>query len=196
MNLAVATAAATVPLSLTETKLHLRVDGSADDSLITALISAARDYVETTTSRSLINQTFYYYIHDWPSAGYIPLPRPPLSSVTGVTYVDDDGATTTWGTANYYADTINTPGMVVLEDDADWPDDDLRATNAIRVEYVAGYGTAGTQVPQAIRQAMLMAIGHWYENREYAVTTGAVPKTLPLAVDALLATYRIPTWDW
>lgn len=196
MNLVSVTAPGTVPLSLTETKLHLRVDGSADDSLITALMTAARDYVETATSRSLINQTFDLYLHDWPAGGHITLPRPPLQSVTGVYYVDDDGSTTTWGTANYYADTVNTPGLVVLEDDADWPDDDLRATNAIKVRYVAGYGSAGSQVPQPIKQAMLMAIGHWYENREYAVTSGAVPKTLPLAVDALLATYRIPVWDW
>ena len=196
MNLAVGTAPGTVPLSLTETKLHLRVDGTADDSLITALIAAARDYTETTTNRSLINQTFYYYLHDWPAGNHIKLPRPPLVSVTSVAYTDDDGSTTTWGTANYYVDTTNTPGLVVLNEDYDWPDDDLRATNAIKVTYVAGYGTAGTLVPQAIRQAMLMAIGHWYENREYAVTTGAVPKALPLAVDALLATYRIPNWDW
>jgi Phage gp6-like head-tail connector protein len=48
-------------------------------------------------------------------------------------------------------------------------------------------GAAVTAVPQAMRQAMLLLIGHWYSRRE-AVAAGAAVE-LPLAVDALLASY-------
>ncbi|MBK0032745.1 phage gp6-like head-tail connector protein [Erwinia sp. S43] len=41
-----------------------------------------------------------------------------------------------------------------------------------------------------IRVAMLLLIGHWYENRE-GVTVGVTATTVPLAVDALLQPYRI-----
>lgn len=186
------------PISLTEAKNHLRVDTTDDDDLITALVTVAREYVETATNRTLINQTRHHYLHDWPSGNVLRLPEVPLVSVTSVQYTDDDNSTSTFGTANYYVDTYgdNGIGCIVLNDGSSWPSDTLRETNAVHVTYVAGYGSVPSAVPRPIRQAMLMAVGHWYENREYAVTSGAVPKTLPLAVDALLATYRIPNWDW
>ncbi len=42
------------PLTLAEAKLHLRVDLSDDDALITALISAAREQAEFLTGQRLI----------------------------------------------------------------------------------------------------------------------------------------------
>ncbi|MGA0587269.1 head-tail connector protein [Dyella sp. KRB-257] len=41
----------TEPVSLDEAKLHLRVDDTADDSLITPLITAAREHVEKFIKR-------------------------------------------------------------------------------------------------------------------------------------------------
>jgi uncharacterized phiE125 gp8 family phage protein len=60
---------------------------------------------------------------------------------------------------------------------------------------ITGAGT-GThflgEVPAALRQAMLLLIGHWYENRE-SVTFDNVAM-LPQAVDALLAPHRVHTF--
>lgn len=44
------------PLSLDEAKLHLRVDFGDDDTLIMALIVAARQFAETITRRALVQQ--------------------------------------------------------------------------------------------------------------------------------------------
>lgn len=41
-----------------------------------------------------------------------------------------------------------------------------------------------------IRGAMLLLIGHWYENREAAIV-GQTVTSMPLAVEALLQPYRI-----
>jgi uncharacterized phiE125 gp8 family phage protein len=54
---------------------------------------------------------------------------------------------------------------------------------------VAGYGGSHT-VPEPIKQAILLLVGAWFENRE-AVLTGTIVATLPFAVDALLAPYRV-----
>jgi hypothetical protein len=46
-------------------------------------------------------------------------------------------------------------------------------------------------VPAAIKAAMKLAIGHWYENRE-SVVVGVTAMTLPMAFDALIGPYRRP----
>ena len=54
----------------------------------------------------------------------------------------------------------------------------------VSVTFVAGYAS----VPTPIVQAMLLLIGHWYQNRE---TANANPVTsLPLAFEALITPYR------
>jgi uncharacterized phiE125 gp8 family phage protein len=73
-----------------------------------------------------------------------------------------------------------------------------RLTNGIGIEYVAGYGSDGTDVPEAIRTAIRQLVAHWYEHRGEAATaattrgtviTPAVP--VPLVIQALLDPYRI-----
>jgi len=185
-------APATEPISSTEAKLHLRVDVTDDDTLITALITAARQLVEEETWRALVTQTWDYVADDWPAGDAIRLPRPPIQSVTSITYLDDAGATQTMAAANYIVDTYQ--GRVVLAEGAEWPDGELYPASAVRVRYVAGYGAAST-VPAPIKAAMLLLVGHLYENRE-AVASGAgvASAELPLGVRALLAPYR--AWRW
>ena len=57
---------------------------------------------------------------------------------------------------------------------------------------MAGYGAAST-VPTSIKQAMLLLIGHWYENREAMVESkfAASLTEAPYVVEALLSPHRI-----
>ncbi len=53
------TAPAVEPISTSEAKLHLKLDSdTTDDTLIAALITAAREIIENMTGRALINQTW------------------------------------------------------------------------------------------------------------------------------------------
>jgi uncharacterized phiE125 gp8 family phage protein len=63
--------------------------------------------------------------------------------------------------------------------------------NAATVTFTAGYGATADTVPQAIKQAMLLLIGHWYIHRE-SVIVGAAPSEVPQAAKALLAPFK--TW--
>ncbi|MEZ4714304.1 MAG: head-tail connector protein [Caldilineaceae bacterium] len=161
------------PIGLSEAKLHLRVDDTADDDLITALIVAARQRFEAVTWRSLITQTLVMKLDSWPCGQCIELPRPPLVSVSSVQYTDDDGVTATFASSNYLVSTAGHPGAIVLKNSADWPTTTLQAVDGISVTYVAGYGDAA-DVPQIIKQAILMMVGHWYENREEIVAAAGV----------------------
>lgn len=192
MALVLVSAPATEPVSLTEAKLHLRVDSTADDSLITALITAAREYVEAFTGRALITQTWDYILDAWPSGDEIVIPLPPLQSVTSVTYRDSDGNTSTVSSSTYTVDTDSEPGRVVLLTGYTWPSTTLYAVGGVRVRFVAGYGDNASDVPQALRQAMLLLVGHWYENREDATTANVRP--IPLGAQMLMWPYRVMRW--
>ena len=194
MAFVLTTAPASEPISTAEAKTHLRVDISADDTFIDTLVKAARQYVEQYTRRALITQTWDLWVDDFPADDALPLGMAPLQSVTHVKYVDDTGATATMTATDYVVDSYNEPGKIVLKGSAAWPSATLQEVNGVNVRFVAGYGTASTSVPQPILHAMKLLIGHWYENRENVVITGAIPKNIPFAVEALLAPYRVYRW--
>ncbi len=56
-NFKVKTPPATEPVSLSEAKLHLKVDTSADDTLISALIAAALQHLERHCNSAFVTQT-------------------------------------------------------------------------------------------------------------------------------------------
>jgi uncharacterized phiE125 gp8 family phage protein len=46
------------PVSLAEAKAFCRIDGTDEDALVSALITAARLHVESITGRALLTQTW------------------------------------------------------------------------------------------------------------------------------------------
>lgn len=178
------------PVSLADAKLHLRVDIDDDDDLITGLIVAAREHAEEVTRRALITQTWNYYRDDFPAGETLLIPRPPLQSVGGIYYTPDEGSEQEISNDEYQVDAHGEPGRVVLTSGASWPGDALVRANGLRVQFVAGYGDEADDVPEPIRLAIKMMVGHWYENREWSVATGNIQE-VPFAVDALLRSSRV-----
>lgn len=191
-GLVLATAPAVEPVTTTEAKSHLRVDYSDDDTLIGTLITAARQQVEQITRRALITQTWDMWLPGFPGESYIEIPLPPLQSITSITYYDDDDVAATFASTNYYVDAKSEPGRIVLRDDASWPSTSLRGANGVCVKFIAGYGLA-VAVPQGLKQAVLLAVGHFYEHRE-AVSDERQLETLPLGFEYLLWPYRVLTF--
>lgn len=207
-GLTLVTAPASEPLSLAEAKAHLRIESADDDSLISALIAAARQAAEAHMRRALITQTWRLTLDGFPAAprpwwdgerqgadmpgastsghgSVIEMPRPPLVSVTSVTAYDDADNATVASASSYFVDADAEPGRVVLRSGQTWPVAG-RVANGVEVLFVAGYGAASA-VPQAIRQGMLMLIGALFENREAEAAADA----LPLGVAALWRPYRV-----
>jgi len=177
------------PVTTAEAKSHLRVDVSDDDTLITALIVAARQAFEEINGRSLYTTTWKLILDEWPTCPYIVLPRPPLAAVTSVVYVDSDGDSQTWDAANYVVETLRTPGRLHLAEGVDWPSASLRAASPITITYVAGWATVGA-IPQRYKQAILLLVGHWHENRE-TVATGTIVAKYPMAFESLATLDRV-----
>lgn len=191
MSLTIVTPPAEEPVSLTEAKNHLRVDLSDDDSLISALIVAAREHAEAITRRAFITQTLKLSLDAFPANnGPIYVPMPPLQSVNSLKYFDTDGVEQTLNEGkDYLVDNESEPGRITPAPDTGWPATQNRP-NAVSVEFVAGFGDA-SKVPQGIKQAILLMVGHWYENREAVTMQGNNAGELPMAVDSLLMMHRI-----
>lgn len=195
MTVRVITAPSVEPLSLTEAKLHLREDLSTQDTLITALIVAAREYAELYTGRVFVQRTLEWTQDCFPYC--IELPFPPLVSVSSVKYIDTDGVLQTVSAADYQVDTYSEPGKVKpAYGVAGWPSVRSSDFNAVQVRYVAGYPEGSpadyaSGVPEPVKQWMRIRIAQLYEHRE-AVIAGTIAAPLPRDfVDGLLDPYRV-----
>lgn len=175
------------PISAAEAKLHLRIDAADEDTLISALITAARVYCEGIQNRAYITQTLELSIDGFPWGRLIELPRPILQSVTSVKYTDVDGVEATF--TDYVVDADSYLGRIALKRDFNWPTVTLREIGAIKIQFVAGYGATAASVPAIVKQAMLLLIAYWYENREAA--TFKVSHEMEFAVKALLNMDRV-----
>jgi uncharacterized phiE125 gp8 family phage protein len=178
------------PIATADAKAHIRVDISDDDTYIGTLIKAARVAAEMITNRTLITTSLRLTYDRFPCR--IKLLYGPIQSVTHIKYYDTAGVQQTLSASNYQVDTESDPGrIVVAQTAAAWPSLQSGKINAVEVEYVAGYGTAGANVPQDIIHAMMLMIGHWYENREQVII-GTTTSELPFAAKLLLSMKSIP----
>jgi uncharacterized phiE125 gp8 family phage protein len=177
------------PVAIAEAKAYLRVDTADDDGLIGALIAAAREYCEAFQNRAYVTQTWQLWLDSWPEAREIRIPRPPLQAVNAVKYYGADGVEYTLAPTDYLVETQSEPGRLVLAPGRSWPSVTLRPAGAVCVEFVAGYG-APDRVPQRVRQAILLLVGHWYDSREVAAV-GRLVNEVPFTVNALLWQERV-----
>jgi uncharacterized phiE125 gp8 family phage protein len=200
MKITLVTAPTVEPLTRAAVKNHLRIEHDDDghNGRIDDLIKATREYAENYTGRSLCNRTYDYWIDRWPSGDAIELPRPPLVSVTSISYTKWDGSSASLTeNTDFVVDADSTFGRVVLEYAKTWPTDELHPSNPIKIRFVAGYGDGGSSpadyradVPHVIKQAMYLMIGHWFEHREASVV-GVNIARVPAGAEALLDMERI-----
>ena len=169
-------------LSLDEVKDHCLPGGEYDDNLLGRLLKAARSQCERQTELAFATSTWSEAIDCFPAGDTpIELTMAPLQAVTLIRYVDSDGAEQTF--EDFTVDTYATPGRIFPA--ASWPV--AKQGRSILIEYTAGF--TGGKTPEEAKQAVLLLMGHWYENRE-AVVTGTITAVLPKAVDMLLDSLR------
>lgn len=178
------------PVTVVEAKLHLRVDVNDEDTLIGALITAAREWAEHYTGRAFASQTLEMTIKEFPEdlgdedCDYIDLDLPPAASVASIKYTSVDGTEITIDGTAYALSTYGESRRVAPTYGNTWPSvQDV--PDAVRIRYVTGY----TTLPKAAKAALLLLIGHLYENRQ-AVSALSLDE-IPLGARSLLDTIKI-----
>jgi uncharacterized phiE125 gp8 family phage protein len=133
MSLRLITPPTALPVSLETAKLHLKVQHTADDELITLMIRAAARTAEQHLNRALMSQTWQLLIDAFP-ADEIVLPRPRVQSITSIVYTDAVGVDQTLAPTAYSLDADLMPGYVLPALGATWPATRDQA-NAVRVSF-------------------------------------------------------------
>jgi uncharacterized phiE125 gp8 family phage protein len=175
------------PVSLAETKLHLRVDSPTDDMLIASLITTSRMQIEQALSLALLAQTWSYFIDAWPHDPLL-LPLAPVIQLDLVRAFGLDDTPTVFLPLAFQLDGHAQPPRLARRSVAPGFGP-LRKLNGIEIVFTAGFGAAASDVPAPIRHALLLLVAHWYEQRSL---TDALPSNLklPEAIAALLMPWR------
>jgi uncharacterized phiE125 gp8 family phage protein len=205
------------PVSLNEAKAHLRVDITDDDTLIGALISAARTHAEMVTQRQFVTATWKLVLDAFPGPSLMGVPsgmpfsmpahavqlnKSPVQSVISVNYLDMGGTMQTMPPADYKVDISTEPARITPVFGKIWPVT-LPQIGSVEITFTSGYGTLDNstppvwvpqQVPEGIKAWMKIRMATLYENREeIALMSRGKLEPLPY-VDGLLDPFRIVSY--
>ena len=181
------------PLTLDEVVLHLRLAPDAvsgpEKPLLEATILAATQALEDHAGVSVMEQEYRMTMMHWPYVwgDAIEIPMPPFRELRGVSVrgdavptdqfaieLDDRLSAKMYPLAGYWQPAVIAPPL----------------HEAIRIDFLAG-AEKPEEISPAIRQALLMAIAHWYENRESSQQFQLYP-VIELGWRSLLEPYRMP----
>ncbi len=166
------TAPSIEPITYQEVIKHLNMpsfDEDVDESsmaYIETLIAAVRADAEDYTNRKFITQTWKYYLDDWPDENYIEVPYNPLQSISSVTVLSSEAISSSFSSTSYLVDTKSLRGRIILDYGESWPITTLYPMNPIQIQFICGYGDLPEDVPERIRQAILIQIADLYQNRQ------------------------------
>lgn len=149
------------PVTLADAKAELRIDHVGEDDLIAGLIRAAREEVERATGLAMIDQQWRLAADCIPASGLLQLRRGPVREILAVTIYGSEGEASLVDPADYQLDPLSNPARLHF---SRLPER-LRAMNGVEVDFTAGFGEAGTDVPDLLKRAVLMLVAHWFEFR-------------------------------
>ena len=175
------------PGTLSEAKAHLRIDGGAEDVLLTSLILTSRLHIEAALGLAMITQSWMLVLDRWPGDGSVDIPIAPLQAITVVRVRNAAGNASVVAPTSYLVDLASKPPRLVWNTAA--PPLPGRVANGIEIDVTAGFGASTASVPAPLKHAILMLVAHWYEHRD-PVEIGSAAVRIPDAVNDLIQPFR------
>ncbi|MDM9647982.1 head-tail connector protein [Rhizobium sp. S163] len=186
MTYALITPPASEPITLAETKSHLRLDDTNEDTLLASLIRTAREHLERTTGLSLIAQTWRLYLDSIPEDGVIQIARGPVQAIESLTLYDAAGEELQLPLTGHILDGHARPARLMLGR-AVSPGQPI---NGIEIDFTAGFGESGAEVPDTLKRAMLMHVAQMFAFRG-TVAIEDQPADIPAGYDRLIAPFMV-----
>lgn len=177
------------PVPIRELGAHLRLaqgftDDGSEDALLELYLRNATSVIETRCARALIARPFLLQVDRWDRHGHLYLPVGPVALIDSIDLITPT-ATISLDTSDWalvpgsQRQRVTGPGGVALPA--------LSGGMVAELAFTAGYGPGWNQVPDDLRQAVLLLAAHFYENRggEAAAEGG-----MPHGLTALLERHR------
>ena len=185
MNIKVVQPPASMPVSLSQAKQHLRLETSTEDDLLTGIIREATDYCEVILRQNLIERTLQQsFTRDQIASGLF-LTGAPVREVVEVRGLSLSGQSTIISPSQYTIALHDGQAHLHLHDDID----PATIAQGVTVDYASGLGQTGSEIPGNITRAILMLVAHWYEFRGATHRDEPADK-LPAGLEVLLAPHR------
>lgn len=185
--------------NLADLKKHLEVEHGEDDDYIEALGAAAADDLgglETIYQRCWTQATWRDF---WPDFSRSPVLRlAPVEAISRITFLNRAGVEMLVKPAAYYLVPDVMGGRLFWSSDYAVPTDLSDRLDAVRIDYIAGYGPQPADAPARVRQGIRLLVGHWYRHREDVVIASGAPKVMPKSVEYLMQPLRrfgVEAWD-
>ena len=195
MDLALLYQSSTEPVTLTQAKDFLAVDHDEHDTMIQALITAARQRAENYCNRSFVEKRYMLAVDSFPARSRLKLPRGPVQSIVAVKYWDGT-EDQTLATEKYEIDQFSDPAFIHFTE----PVSVASKLNALKIQYVTGYDIDDADneentdpaypFPEPVRTAIKMIVRTMYDHRDDFVV-GAAVNSIPKTSEYILNDYRI-----
>lgn len=172
-------------VSYADIKSQLRIDSNDEQNLLEAYIDAATDMAENYCNRHFITHQYKLYFNEQIQKASLIFPNCTLEETGSnkpINWLDENGAAQSSDKA--YIDAFSNPSLAYLS--SDFPGTTLKdnAANTFYFWFNTGYGTASTDVPEAIKQAIKLIVADMYYFREDR------KRAFPMASQILLQPYK------
>lgn len=152
------------PVTLAELKSQVHITHTIQDATLEAYLLAARLHAEEYQRMSYITQTWELTLDHIPNAP-IKLLRGPVQNLLSVKIYDGNNVETNIDVSNFYLDTSYMPAKLALTILGEFPNVNLRSIGGLKIQYTAGYGLTGADVPANIKYAILLFASFADDNR-------------------------------
>ncbi len=178
---------ANLAVSLADVKTHLKIPLATTtfDDELTAFIKAATLLAESFTRRTFIDTEFRTF-RDFFGCCFL-LKRSKTSSITRIQRLVG-GVLTVVDPLTFFFTDVTDYSEVHLTDGSSWPTDLDDIEQAVRIEFIAGFGVDESFVPEDIKLALKMTVANFFQNRG---DCGGCGVNLPPTAQILLDQYRI-----
>ncbi|MFC0245234.1 phage head-tail connector protein [Falsochrobactrum ovis] len=172
------------PVTIADARAFLKISTDSEDEILGRLLKTARELVEAETGLAFIDQTWRLRVDRWPRSGRVALFKYPVKSIVSVVAYMPDGTAVNFQPEDFLLQHGRRPQRVYMPQYQD-----ARSVIGLEIDFEAGFGESGAEMPDTLKHAVLSLTAHLFETRAVAPIPGA-STTFPPLIDRMVDSWR------
>ena len=165
MNVVTIKKPAITPVKLETVKQATHIDHNVEDDILNQWIRTGTGLAEKFQKRSFITQTLEISLDSFPNMPF-EIPHPPLQSIESFKYYDYEETESVLNMDTIlFIDTASDPARIGFKYNQRFPTVTLRGLAAVKIRIVAGYGDKSSDIPDEVKDAIILYCSWRNENR-------------------------------